>query len=112
GEDYWTEAIPANWTPAAPKADLPTPRSLRVPEQRLDPFRISHEFSAQMPEPLAAAKIRGFVDDVKGEVLASEPGLIRLRIGLPSTQDAPATGSTILNWFRTTARKPVVASGQ
>ena len=65
-----------------------------------------------MPERLAAAKIRGFVDDLKGEVLESEPGLIRLRLGLPSHHgDAPATGSTILSWFRT-VKKPTVTTGQ
>src|SRR5581483_5457327 len=67
---------------------------------------------AFMPERLAAAKLRGFVEDVGAEVLASEPGLIRLRVGLPAGyQERAATGSSILNWFNT-LRKPAVPVGK
>jgi eukaryotic-like serine/threonine-protein kinase len=111
GEDFWTATAPEGWEPPLPMADLYTPPARPAPDLPADPYRISHEFHSFIPERLVAAKIRGFVDDLKGEVLESEPGLIRLRLGVPSThQDAPATGSTILSWFRT-ARKPVVVSG-
>ena len=43
-----------------------------------------------LPERLAAAKLRGFVEDVGGEVVASEPGLIRVRVGLPAGYQEPA----------------------
>jgi len=110
--DFWEETAPAGWQPEAPRRDVPTPRTQPAIKLPSDVYMVSHSFTAQMPERLAAAKIRGFVDDLKGEVLESEPGLIRLRIGRPAPQqDAPATGSTILNWFRT-PRKPVVLPGQ
>ncbi|HSQ55376.1 MAG TPA: serine/threonine-protein kinase, partial [Gemmata sp.] len=113
GVDFWTGTTPEGWEPDLPMAEAFTPAPRPAPMLPADPYHIKHEFSALMPERLVAAKIRGFVDDLQGEVLASEPGLIRLRLGLPSSyQDAPATGgSTILSWFRT-ARKPVVTAGQ
>jgi serine/threonine protein kinase len=111
GENFLSATAPAGWEPPLPIAEPFTPAPRAAPHLPLDPYQINHEFSATIPERLVAAKIRGFVDDLQGEVLASEPGLIRLRFGLPGNhQDAPATGSTILSWFRTT-RKPVVTSG-
>ena len=43
-----------------------------------------------MPERLAAAKLRGFVDDYGGKVIASEPGLIRMRLGVPERHEGEA----------------------
>jgi serine/threonine protein kinase len=113
GVDYWELTKPEGWEPP-PRSQVvaaPAPRSSA--EFKLDdPFQVNHEFSAFMPERLAAAKIRGFVDDLKGEVLESEPGLIRLRLGLPNVQDVAATGSTILSWFRSPKKvKPAVTPG-
>jgi serine/threonine protein kinase len=112
GEDFWTATAPEGWEPTLPIADPFTPPPRTAPNLPLDPYQISHEFNSFLPEGLVAAKIRGFVDDLQCEVLASEPGIIRMRYGAPSThQEAPATGSTILNWFRT-VRKPQIISGQ
>ena len=111
GQDYWTATAPEGWEPP-PAQPIVVPATRSSADVVIDPYQVSHEFSAFMPERLAAAKIRGFVDDLKGEVLESEPGLIRLRLGLPSHHgDAPATGSTILSWFRT-VKKPTVTTGQ
>ena len=114
GADVWEETAPAGWTPAVPPpVQRRTPPPQKAPELAADPFRVSHQFHAFMPERLAAAKLRGFVEDIGAEVLASEPGLIRLRIGLPSGyQDRPATGgSSIFNWF-STLRRPAVQVGK
>jgi len=65
-----------------------------------DPFRLTETFEVTIPERLIAAKIRGFVDDVDATVLASEPGLIRLQVGLPSNyQMRPVSESTLLGWI-------------
>ena len=76
----------------------------------IDPYQVVHEFSATMPERLAAAKLRGFVEDYGGEVLASEPGLIRMRLGVPEgyTGKKPG-GSALFSWFR--KGKPPVPQG-
>jgi hypothetical protein len=111
GEDFWAATAPEGWEPPLPMAEAFTPAPRPAPSLPADPYQINHEFNAFLPERMVAAKIRGFVDDLQGEVLASEPGIIRMRLGIPAWhQDAPATGSTILNWFRT-VRKPTIASG-
>jgi hypothetical protein len=74
------------------------------------PYHVTHEFVAFMPERLAAAKLRGFVEDFGGQVLASEPGLIRLRLGVPNGYKEAKTGSGIFGWFA--ARRPSVPRGQ
>ena len=112
GVDFSTATTPQGWEPPLPMAEPFTPAPRPAPNLPPDPYQISHEFNAFLPERLVAAKIRGFVDDFQCEVLASEPGIIRMRYGIPSGhQDAPATGSTILSWFRT-VRKPTITSGQ
>jgi serine/threonine protein kinase len=113
GEDIWELTAPVGWTPT-PRRPAPvlTPPPQRIPAAIPDPFCFSEQFSAMMPERLAAAKIRGFVEDIGAEILASEPGLIRLRVGLPAGyQERPATGSSILSWFNS-VRRPTVQTGR
>jgi eukaryotic-like serine/threonine-protein kinase len=50
-------------------------------EQRGD--SIIHRLEAYMPERIAVVKLRGFLEDYGGEAVASEPGLLRIRIGQP-----------------------------
>jgi eukaryotic-like serine/threonine-protein kinase len=111
GVDIWGATAPVGWESRARSGDgVVTPRS--TPLLPADPYRITHEFAAFMPERLAAAKLRGFVEDLGGEVLTSEPGLIRMRVGVPAGyKEVPSAGSGILNWFRT-RRQPTVTRGQ
>jgi serine/threonine-protein kinase len=46
-----------------------------------EPEAIIHHIDAWMPEKIAAVKLRGFVNDVGGEVVESVPGRIRVRLG-------------------------------
>jgi serine/threonine protein kinase len=50
-----------------------------------DPNAVVHQLEAWMPEKIAAYKLRGFVQDVGGEVVESVPGLIRVRLGKTGT---------------------------
>jgi hypothetical protein len=59
---------------------------------------------------MAAAKLRGFVEDYRGEVLASEPGVIRLRLGMPPGYKESTGTSGVLSWF-SLMRRPSVARG-
>lgn len=52
-----------------------------APAKQIDPFEVVHEMEAWMPETIASYKLRGFVQDVGGEVVESSPGLIRVRLG-------------------------------
>ena len=42
---------------------------------------VVHHLEAWMPEKIAAYKLRGFVNDVGGEVVESVPGRIQVRLG-------------------------------
>jgi serine/threonine-protein kinase len=46
-----------------------------------DPNAVVHHLEAWMPEAIALYKLRGFMHDVGGEVTASLPGQIRVRLG-------------------------------
>lgn len=58
-----------------------TSESPSAPAKQVDPFEVVHEMEAWMPEAIASYKLRGFVQDVGGEVVESLPGLIRVRLG-------------------------------
>jgi serine/threonine protein kinase len=106
GVDYWAQTAPVGWEPQQMPLEFHDPLTA-VKTHPPNPFRILHEFEAHMPERLAAAKLRGFVEDLGGQVLSSEPGLIRLRIGAPlESRHAGATlGTGILRWFRSVTRQ-------
>ncbi len=50
---------------------------------------LSFQLEAWLPEPIALVKLRGFVHDAGGEVLDTQPGLVRVRLG----------GRKGLSWF-------------
>jgi serine/threonine protein kinase len=62
-------------------------------EDRNNPFVLSDIFEATLPEKLAALKLRGFIEDVLGTVIESEPGLIRVQVELPPDPRARAHGN-------------------
>jgi eukaryotic-like serine/threonine-protein kinase len=62
--------------PISPVAHVP-PHSQLTP----DPFAVVHHLEAWMPERIAEYKLRGFIQDVGGEMIASEPGRIHVRFG-------------------------------
>ena len=78
----------------APPAPPPSPGSSRndtpSPAIVLDPNAVVHHLEAWMPETIAAYKLRGFVEDVGGEVLESVPGRIKVRVGGRGSVYAPA----------------------
>jgi len=98
GWDVWAMTAPPGMTPDdddsgalgsvfdMKKAEQATGRMPKIPAaaSASDAFVFSDVFEATMPEKLAALKLRGFIEDVGGEVLESEPGLIRVRLEMPS----------------------------
>lgn len=113
GANLWEVTAPPNWeAPPSriaeefedPGYEAPKPTKPSVP------FHVTHEFEAYMPERLAAAKLRGFVEDFGGQVMTSEPGMIRMRLGVPAGYRESKEGSGIFGWFA--ARKPSVPRGQ
>ena len=105
GFDVWAETAPTITTAsgtyeavdlvpaAAPQAKIGRAK----PE---DKFLLSDKFEAMMPERLAAAKLRGFIEDAGGAAVASEPGLIRVHLENPGYGAKPKPGgSGILGWL-------------
>jgi serine/threonine protein kinase len=109
GENYWDATMPEGWEPMA-EAISNTPQAHVMPELPSDPFQVTHQFEAFMPERMAAAKLRGFVEDYGAQVLASEPGMIRMRLGVPAGYKESGGGSGLFGWL--SGRRPSVAAGQ
>lgn len=74
---------------APPRAEEPPIIENLAPEFN-DTGAIVHRLTAWMPEAIATYKLRGFVDEVGGEIIESVPGCIRLRLG---------GGSGTFGWF-------------
>jgi serine/threonine protein kinase len=114
GEDVWALTLPAAEEPGRGPAVVhytpPDPRPApHLPPP--DPYRVADAFEVSIPERLAAAKLRGFVEDLGGEVLASDPGVILLRLGVPAGFKSPPPGKTgLLSWL-STLRQPAVVRG-
>lgn len=64
-----------------PATILPLPRE----ERHYDPRAVMDTIEAWMPEAIAVVKLRGFAQDVGGEIVESEPGFIRVRLLDPTT---------------------------
>jgi hypothetical protein len=118
GTDVWTATAPAGYKPQKrPVSDEVVECTLAAEPTApspADPFVLSDKFEAMMPDRLAAVKLRGFIEDVGGEAVASEPGLIRVRVGMPARYKEAVekpSGSRILSWFAT-SRPPAVNRGQ
>ncbi len=112
GIDFWEMTAPVGWEPAAAPAVIvpPPPSAERRRAGRPDPFRVESVFEVALPERMAAAKIRGFVEDFAGQVVSSEPGVILLQLGLPQGYKPASGPSGLFGWFGT-ARRPAVQKG-
>ena len=121
GFDIWAETAPTITTasgvyeavdlvPAGGAAGAKVGRAR--PE---DQFLLSDLFEAMLPERLAAAKLRGFIEDVRGVAVASEPGLIRVHLEVPGGYKAPTAkpgGSGLFGWLGGGDRTRGVAAGR
>jgi serine/threonine protein kinase len=117
GVDFWEGMAPVGWEPTAdsdsgidstPMPVIP-PSTVQMPS---DPYHVLYGFEVTLPERMAAAKLRGFVDDFAAQVVTSEPGLIRMRFGLPTGfNELPKKSSAIFRWFNG-ATRPAIAEGQ
>jgi serine/threonine protein kinase len=88
--------LPAGATPSSVAPDQPFAPTFTSPPD--DPNAIVFTFEAWMPEKVAVVKLRGFVQDMRGQVIESVPGLIRVL--LPSDRSSKAgPPSGRLSWF-------------
>ncbi len=106
GWDCWEASMPADYIP-------PEPKQIQVsatPEKAIDDiderFILSDTLEACLPEKLAAIKLRGFIEEVHGNVVESEPGLIRVRLELPPGWKEPSSRSGVFS-FLSGAHRPM-----
>jgi serine/threonine-protein kinase len=86
--------------PAAPAS------SALLPRVKIDPRSVVDCLEAWMPEPIAVVKLRGFANDLGGEVVDSEPGLVRFRLRDPSTPPPAPAAPSLLGVFGLSKKKP------
>ncbi len=115
GVDLWAETAPQGYVaPTEGETEIvecavADPTGAELPEDR---FVLFDQFEAMLPEKLAAIKLRGFIEDVGGVAVASEPGLIRVRVDLPSGyRDSTGSSSAIMSWI-SAVRRPSVPRGK
>jgi len=111
GWDVWAASAPLG--ESLPAEDSESLSSIRkgVPDsicEGIDErFVLSDKFEACLPEKLAAIKLKGFVDEIHGTVVESEPGIIRLRVEMPNGQKEPSQRSAVFAFLSGTRRFPL-----
>jgi serine/threonine protein kinase len=117
GYDIWKATGPAGYTPpVAQPAEEEDPLVLTpAPSESVERFLVYDQFEALLSPRMAAAKLRGFVEDVGGTVVESEPGVIKMRVAVPDgyeqKAEQPQTRSAFFNWL-SAVRKPQVQRGE
>ena len=112
GADIWEAATPAGYVPAPVGEEIVECTLADAAPVLEDRYILSDRFEAMLPERLATAKLKGFIDDVGGEAVESEPGLIRMRVGMPESHAAqPESRSAIMGWL-SAMRRPTVQRGE
>jgi serine/threonine protein kinase len=118
GWDVWGMTAPAGYTYQQENeaVELEVADPLMKDDSAAEPFVLSDVFEATLPEKLAALKLRGFIEDVCGEVLESEPGLIRVRVEMPAGYKEPqkrSSGSGVFAFLSGVVRAlPTLPSGK
>ena len=80
----------------------PVPATIFRPppiRQRVSPDTFVDEMEAWMPEPIAIVKLRGFAHDLGGDIISSEPGLIRVRLADPFCVPV-SSGKSLFSMFK------------
>jgi hypothetical protein len=70
----------------------------RTASGREDPYSIVYQLDVTMPESIAMLKLRGFIHDLKGEIVESVPGMIRVYL-VENRNGAKDSAIGILSWF-------------
>ncbi|HMP61302.1 MAG TPA: protein kinase, partial [Gemmatales bacterium] len=63
------------------------------------PFTEVYNYQAWMPEKIAIIKLRGFLDELRGDVVESQPGLVRIRFKVEVEPPPPPPPPKMLVWL-------------
>ena len=105
GWDCWLTSAPPDYTPPEQKQIQVSATPATSADDIDDRFILSDMLEACLPEKLAAIKLRGFIEEVRGLVLESEPGLIRVRLELPPGGKEPSSRSGVFSFLSGTHRQ-------
>lgn len=113
GFRFWDETAPTRQAVVAPPPPDSVARIVVSAEHATsspltDKFTLHDQFEAILSERLAAAKLRGFAEDIGADVLESEPGFIRMHLAAPKK---PKSRSAIMSWLGA-FRGPAVEKGK
>lgn len=75
GEEFKIAAKTTTPMPLTPSASLQLDRPA-------DQHSVTYHLQAWMPESIAVIKLKGFLDDVGGDVIESQPGLVRVALAV------------------------------
>jgi eukaryotic-like serine/threonine-protein kinase len=111
GWDLWRTTAPAGYDRGSGRRQVESSMAIQTQAagSREARFILSDQFDAMLPPRLASAKLKGFVDDYGGVVVESDPGVIRMRFGLPAGYKEPSERSglfKLMNVIRSMAPEP------
>lgn len=86
--------------------DVPMSQSAQAIAQLDDPFVMVYEYQAWMPEKIAVLKLRGFLEEVHGEVLETHPGLVKVRFKVHTEPPAGPPPAKVLVWLGLAEKPP------
>lgn len=93
GQQIWPDERPSKLPQGMPMASQPI---LQLPS---DPDMVAFEMEAWMPAQIAEMKLKGFLNDIGGEVTESVPGLIRVYLKRPRASADPVPSGGFLAWL-------------
>jgi serine/threonine-protein kinase len=64
----------------------------------VDRHAVQHRVEVNMPEAMAMLKLRGFIQDLGGQVVESVPGLIRVRLDSPTAAQPKKPSGGLFSW--------------
>jgi serine/threonine-protein kinase len=94
--------------PAEETSPQPKPAGSTV-VRAVDRHAVHHRVEVNMPEAMAMLKLRGFIQDLGGQVVESVPGMIRVRLDSPNAaQEKKASG--LFSWGEKSRQPSVLES--
>ncbi|MFN4258286.1 MAG: serine/threonine protein kinase [Gemmataceae bacterium] len=90
--------LPDHEIPPEEPDDAVAPVTPATLPTQLSPETVVHHLEAWMPEAIAVIKLRGFVEDMGGQVVESIPGMVRVRMGGPNCKYQMVTPGP-KSWF-------------
>ncbi len=97
-------------TPAEDAAPTPSKVEIMLGRAVIDKSTVVKFLEAWMPESIAVVKLRGFLEDAGGELIESQPGLIRFRLRRKGRSDPQVVNTGLLAWLGFGKKAPAPAN--